>query len=64
MNDDDEPEDVDAWFDQLGELVRRDEPESYDDFRAAVATMTDEQRRKIARSLIWHQRTYDQRQWS
>lgn len=60
----DEPEDIDAWFEHLGDLVRRYEPESYDDFRATVAAMSDQERRKIARSLIWHQETYDKRQWS
>ena len=64
MADDDEPEDVDSWFEHLGELVHRVDPESYDDFRAAVAAMTDGQRRQIARSLIWHQETYNKRQWS
>ena len=64
MDDDDLPEDVDAWFEHLGELILEEEPESFDDFTAAVAAMSDDQRRKIARSLIWHLETYNNREWS
>jgi hypothetical protein len=60
----DDPADLDEWFEHLGELVLQDEPESYDRFRDAVAAMTDETRRQVARSLIWHQEVYNQRQWS